>query len=144
MRARVGYLGKRGQSGASAAAAAAARDAGSQRTAPSSPLVSLLRSSCCLLCLSSTPYTADAPAWYKCGCKAGDARCICPSFAAPRQMSRDQTPQFILLTVRTADKAGGPAGLYYLQKFASRSRLRVAAAAQQLLSLVCLLTSAAQ
>lgn len=110
MRARVGYLGKRGQSGASAAAAAAARDAGSQRTAPSSPLVSLLRSSCCLLCLSSFPYTADAPAWYKCGCKAGDARCICPSFAAPRQLSRDQTPQFILLTVRTADEAGAPAG----------------------------------
>lgn len=46
---------------------------------------------------------ADVPPWYKCGCKVGDARCICPSLAAPRQLTREQTPQFILLTVRSRE-----------------------------------------
>ena len=53
---------------------------------------------------------ADAPAWYKCGCKAGNARCICPSLAAPRQLTREQTPQFILLTVRARGHSFGFGG----------------------------------
>ena len=50
--------------------------------------------------------TGSIPWWYKCLCRAGDARCICPSTSPPGNLAPPKAPQFVLFTVGAAPALG--------------------------------------